>query len=214
MTENVRKKFSLNRAVFVKRPLESSALTVLCTLYHRFSDPGKYEVFINGSGRGAWRLFVQVEKGSAPNQISIDIATLDTRPHDCPGAEEPYLLNAGGIMAFFVSQGIERYVLQIRMMGEREKLSILDSRKSLPPGDLFSTTLVLPGVYRVVNEENGTEGALRVRLPDRNEKYRVDQVSLVESSREGFKPRETSILTGQSIAFLCTAPARLRVEPA
>jgi hypothetical protein len=210
------KKVVLNRAVFVQRPLDSSELSVLATLFHRFPVRGDYEVFVRRDAQVVRRLRVRVEEGNAPNQIDIDLAesslSASTRQAACLEDQE-FLLKTNGVIAFYASQGIERYTVSVTQDLREKRLTLLDSRKPLPEGDLFAVTLVRPGAYRVVNLTGKAEGQIQVSLPPR-EKYRADQVTLVECTKEGFQPREVSVYSGQSVAFHCRVPAQIRVEPA
>jgi hypothetical protein len=171
-----------------------------------------------------------VEEGNAPSQIDIDLSEFSRsaaprQESACP-EEQVILLNTQGVIAFYASQGIERYTVSVNQDLREKKLTLLDSQKALPEGDVFAVTLVRPGAYRVEDVARKGEkqlqrgdttihpavGQIQVSPPPR-ENYRADQITLVERTREGFKPREVSIYSGQSVAFLCRVPAQIRVEP-
>jgi hypothetical protein len=210
----IRRSFALNRALLSQRPLDSRALTVLAALFHRFPEAGNYEAFLRRGERLLQRVNVQVMDANAPNQITIDLATVEEQVDD--GDRKPYVLAVGGVLGFFVSAGTAAYTISINRLKrvsvrEGRKEVLLDSAREIPAGDLFVVTLVRPGTYRAVNELNRAEMRIAVSLP-RGERYRADQPSLVQSTQAGFDPKAVNTLAGRSLAFNCTAPAHIRVE--
>jgi hypothetical protein len=210
----IRQSFALNRAIFTQRTLDSRALTVLASLFHRFTESGNFEAFIHQGDRLIQRANVQVVDENAPNQITIDMAKLDEQAADCD--QKPYVLAVGGVLGFYVSTGVAAYTVTITRLGretgrEGRKEILLDNKREIPAGDLFAVTLVRPGIYRAVNELNRAEMHISASLP-RGEHYRADQPTLVQSTQVGFEPKEVKTLAGQSLAFNCTAPAQIRVE--
>jgi hypothetical protein len=69
----IRRSFSLNRAVLSQRTLDSRALTVLASLFHRFTEAGNYEAFFRQGDRLIQRATRCRRKRP---QITIDLATL------------------------------------------------------------------------------------------------------------------------------------------
>jgi hypothetical protein len=216
----------LNRAVFAARPYSSDALTVLTTLFHHFPEAGSFEIFISRNGALVSRLNLRVALENAPNQHNIDMAMLAA---DEPGCEtEPdYLLHVGGFIGFHASSGSDSYSVVVRQLGEREKRTLLVSNAEIPAGDLFAVTLVRPGAYRVMDSLNKNEAVVHVAAPqvpprerlrapratDARERYRPDQATLVEVRKEGFSEKEMRLMAGQSVVFLCNAPAKIQLEP-
>jgi hypothetical protein len=210
----INRSFALNRAVFTQRTLDSRSLTVLASLFHRFTEAGSYEAFFRQGDRIIQRANVQVVEENAPNQLTIDLATLQEQAEDCD--QKPYILAVGGVLGFFVSSGTAAYsvtVTRLTRITDREgrKETLLDSARAIPAGDLFAITLVRPGMYRAVNELTQAEMRISVSLP-RGEHYRADEPSLVRCSDAGFEPKGVKTLAGRSLAFHCTAPAQIRVE--
>ncbi len=202
----------LNRAVFTQKALDSGAITVLATLFHRFPEKGNYDLFVQRRQEVIYRSHIRVVAENAPNQINVDLAALSESGADCDSpAEEGYTLAAGGVMGFYASQGTGQYVVRIEEITEKEKRTLLDSSEAVAEGGLFAVTLVRPGTYRVTNAEARSEGEIRVSLP-KGEKFRVDQPTLVEYGRDGFKPKRLAMYAGQSVVFNCTMRARIRVE--
>ncbi len=200
-----RKSVVLNRPVFAQRVFDSRALTVLTTLFHRFPEAGDYDLQVWRDERLIHRAPVRVVAEGAPHQIHLDLAALMEMG-------EPYVLAVGGVIGFYVSQGVGQYRVGIAQFTPREKAVRLDNRRAIPEGDLFAVTLVRPGVYHVLQTEGRGEGEIRVRLP-RGEPYRPDQATRVTIGKGGaLEPRTVEILAGQSVVFWCTVSASLRIE--
>jgi hypothetical protein len=203
----------LNRPVFTQRAFDSSALTVLTTLIHRFAEAGTYDLFIRRGEQVVHRAEVHVvREAEAAHQIDVDMARLSADPKGCDcGKRAGYTLREGGVMCFFVSKGISRYSVLVEQIGIKEKRTLLDSAKVIPEGDLFAVTLVLPGAYRALNTVANAEGLVEVAMPA--ERYRLDQPSIVEVKRTGrFSPHRVGILLGQTVVFRCGTQARIRLE--
>ncbi|MEW6580258.1 MAG: hypothetical protein AB1435_13850 [Chloroflexota bacterium] len=208
-----KKKVLLNRAMFSIRPYESSALTVLTTLFHHFTEAGNYELFVRRGGAVIHRAAIQVGEKGAQQQLNLDLAALrDTEARECCDKEAgtKYALAVNSIMGFYVSQGTGAYSVEIARTEHKERRA-LDSAAHVPPGDLFAVTLVRPGTYRAVNEEGGAEALIRVKPPDRKD-YRAGEAVLVTCGAGAFKPKRVEITSGHSVVFRCETPARLRVE--
>ncbi len=207
-----RQKVVLNRAIFSARPLDSSALTVLSTLIHRFPEPGDYEVFIRRGGQLVQRAPVRVVKEDATYQINVDMAALDEAGGGecCCDDDSAYVLNAGGVMTFHATRGTGAYNVSVTQLGEREKHTLLDSREVVPAGDWFAVTLVRPGLYKVSAGDASAE--IRVGMPKAGGGYRTDEANLVELSKTGFRTKSARMLSGQTVVFQMSVPARVRVE--
>lgn len=210
-TAEVKRTPVLNRALFSKRTLESGALSVLGTIFHRFEAAGIYEVTIRVERGASQRVQVNVVNSGAPNQINLDVTTLGG-DSDCQCEEnEARSLNAGGVMGFYTSKGGSPFTVTIEQIAERERKLVLDSTQGIPSGDLFSVTLIRPGTYRVTNALNKSAMTVSVNLP-KGEKYLVSQTKSVEVVAEGFKSRGETLFPGQTLVFQCHVPAQLRVE--
>ncbi len=203
----------LNRPVFRLRAFDSGNLTVLTTLIHRFAEAGSYDLFVRRGERVVHRATVNVVRETgAPHQIDVDMADLGSAEKGCEcGKREGYTLREGGVMCFFVSRGNARFKVSVQQIGAKEKRTLLDSANSIPAGDLFAVTLVLPGAYRVVNTESKAEMTVEVEMPAGP--YQMDQPTIVEIGRTGrFGSRRVSIMLGQSVVFRCGTQARIQLE--
>ncbi|MDH3252890.1 MAG: hypothetical protein OEM41_08865 [Ignavibacteria bacterium] len=222
------KKAVLNRAVFTLRPFDSGALTVLTTLLHHFPEVGDYEAFVHRDGQHVLRLHVHVVDKDAPFQHNIDMAK-PLKSDDCGCSDKAdLLLNVGGILGFYASEGTAGYTVTVTQLGKKEKRTLLDSHTGIPAGDLFAVTLVRPGAYRVIDRLNKAEATVTVEMPEvpkkgevgqrsvaaRESRYRPDRPSLVKVDKGAFTPKETRIYAGQTVVFQCAVTSQIRVEMA
>lgn len=212
------KKMVLNRAVFSKRPFDSGALTVLATLFHRFSEAGDYEVFVSRDGQTVHRTRIQVVGENAPTQLNLEMSSLGNLVEGCNcEADKDLVLKTGGVVSFYASQGVSAYSVSVEKSDDKNKrkVTLLDSSSLIPEGDLYAVTLVHAGVYRVTATAGKAraEGEVRVAAP-KGEKYRPDQPVLVAFGKEGFSPKSAQIMAGQTVVFHLTQAARIQVEMA
>lgn len=240
--QNDSKKVTLNRAVFAARPHDSTALTCLDTLLHRFNDPGDYAVFIHRGARMIRRLTVQVTKDNAAMQHNIDLAVLEHQDCACHQDEKAdYTVKAGGVLGFYVSSGIASYSISVRNSsvkdGSNDSTVIFDSSKGVAAGDFFAATLVRPGLYRVREQLSKAEATIQVNVPpvpvslsgkpdtgkssakkgdlktaSATPGYRPDRPQLFEFGPKGFGQKELQIFSGQSVVVRCGQIAQLRFE--
>lgn len=230
-----KKQILLNRAIFSQSSFDSSALTVLTTLLHHFTEAGDYDVFVRSTGQRDRRLRLQVLPEGAPTQINIDLAALD-KPDEEPGCcqdREDYRLQVNGVAGFYAAQGTGSYNLLINRNDQREKTVFLDSASEIPAGDLFAVTLVRPGAYMAADALSGKfRVTIQVEMPPArttdngpdqdtgkmsatdspSPRYRPDRAVLVTLDKNGFNEKTVNLFAGQSIVFFCQIPARLRVE--
>lgn len=224
----------LNRALFAGRSLESGALAPLTTLLHRFTVAGDYELFVRRDGQLIGRNIVHVVgelpreepprgtdmgRGDIPRpiptgatyQTNVDLATFGATVAGCAPEASATVLATGGVLGFYVSEGMSRYTVTItRLVGEKKE-TVLDSAAGVPEGDFFAVTFVRPGVYTVANRLG--EGQMKVEIKLPTEKgYRPNEGALVQVSRGGFDPASASLYSGQSILFQCRTAAQFAVE--
>ena len=196
----------LNRAIFVLRPFQATALTPLATLIHRFPVPGTFEVFIRRDGSLMHRAPVHVAEGGV-FQINIDMAG---------SFDSTYAIAPGGALGFFVGKGEGAYSVTLDRITGRERATVLDSTKGIPAGDLFAVTLVRVGRYRVIDAVNKIEGMITVDTPPApptrieraardaaapRQRFRPDQPTGATIARGAMQPKE--------IRNLCRAVGRL-----
>lgn len=228
----------LNRALFTSRPLESGALAPLTTLLHRFTEAGDYELFVRQDGHIIGRSIVRVVgdlpreapprgtdmgRGDAPQgdtprlaagatyQTNIDLAAFGATTADCAPDATATVLATGGVLGFYVGEGMSRYNVTItRLVGEKKE-TVLDSAAGVPEGDFFAVTFMRPGVYSVANHLDQGQMKIEVKLPT-EKGYRPNDGAVVQVHPGGFDPAGVSLYSGQSILFQCRTAAQFAVE--
>ena len=205
----------LNRPVIAQRAFDSSALSVLATIFHPFPKPGRYDVLAQ-SDRGDTRRFaVEVAEGGE-DQVNVDLGdgVHGRSPCACDEPGPEYRLRVGGVMGFFVSRGVARYSVTITRFGEKAKELVLDSSKGLPAADLFALTLVRPGVYSVLATPGKGAAKITVELPKPDPKRRLDtgQIAVLEVAKGDIKPKQVKISSGQSVLVKLSTRSRIVVK--
>jgi len=211
----MKKNLTLNRPVFEQQAFDSSALTVLATLFHRFVEPADYDLTVRRDDRVIHRAAVRVAAEGAPSQLNLDLAKLGGEPACAREGAPVYTLAAGGVLGLYASAGVGRYAVTIVRLDQREKRIVLDSARAVPAGDLFAVTLVRPGLYQAltVGDQGRGKGELRVALPKEGDKLRVDQATLIELGDQGLlRPDAAKLFSGQSVVFQCKLPTRIQVQ--
>lgn len=203
------KTLTLNRPVFTQQVFNSTALTVLTSLFHPFPEEGRYDVVVRRGNRVALRTSVCVESsGCTTTQHTIDLA------HPNP-PEDGYQLDVGGVMGFYVSEGTGEYTVIITRLGEREKQVVLNSAEAVPKGSIFAVTLIRPGNYQVRTADGRSRGRIRLSLPKSHEeraKNPPDQATTVVVDEKGsFSSDAINLYTGQSVVFICQLPVQIQV---
>ncbi len=229
----------LNRALFAGRSLDSGALAPLTTLLHRFTEAGDYELFVRRDGQLIGRSIVRVVgelpraepprgtdmgRGDGPGnaaprpvpagatyQTNIDLATFGATAAGCAPEAAATVLATGGVLGFYVGDGMSRYNVTLTRLTGDKKETVLDSAAGVPEGDFFAVTFVRPGVYTVANRLDKGQMKVEVKLPT-EKGYRPNDGALVQVGRGGFDPANVSLYSGQSILFQCRTAAQFAVE--
>ena len=210
----MKKSITLNQPVFAQEAFDSSSLSVLTTLFHRFTEVGDYEVFVRRSEQVIHRARVSVAAEGGSYQINVDMAKLGDVRSTCE-CESGYGIALGGAIGFHASEGVAKYSVLITRLDKREKQTVLDSSRAIPAGDFFAVTLVRPGLYQVLNfgERGRGKGEVKVTLPKKGDRIPVEQVTMIEAGDQGaLNPSAARLTSGQSIVFQCKLPTRIQVQ--
>ena len=203
----MRKNITLNRPVFAQQVFNSTALTVLTSLFQPFPEEGKYDLVVRRGNTVVDRTTVCVEGTGCMTQRNIDLAKFSP-------PEGGYQLDVGGVLGFFVSEGTGRYSVTITQMGEREKRVVLNSAEAVPKGSVFAVTLVRPGNYQMRTQTGRSLGRITLRVPAAEErsKYQTEQAVTVEVDEKGaLRSDAVNLYTGQSVVFICQSPVQLQI---
>jgi hypothetical protein len=206
----IRKSITLNRPAFTQQVFDSSGLTVLTSLFYRFTHEGDFDMIVRNNQSVILRCNVHVEGKSGRAQTTLDLAALEI-------PKEGLRLDVDSVLCFFVSKGTGRYTVTITEIGERQKNTLLDNSEIVPEGGIFAVTLTRPGNYRMHLAQEHSDGKIHVRMPEqapaaKGETYRTEQAAVIEVDGKGnFKPNAVNIYSGQSVVFVCHAPVRIQV---
>ncbi|MEJ7604898.1 MAG: hypothetical protein WKF37_01180 [Bryobacteraceae bacterium] len=135
-------------------------------------------------------------------QLNIDLgATKPRRPHggdcECKQAHgDMPVVSPKGYVLFHASAGDG---LSVTVAGEDQKV-VFDSSR-LQEGDLFATTLLEPGVYRMENRMGGAKGEIIVTLtPEDAKRIKSLEAQYVDVAG-GFNPAKVELVSSQGLVF-------------
>jgi len=208
--------------IFTQFGLDSGALTILGRVIHQFGAPGEYRGAALLPNAPAVPFYVTVDKGSAANQVQIDLAALTNTPagsggcscgknHGGPSAAHCFV-GAKGYAVFHVSGGAGGHA--VRIVGVEKSQLEFDST-ALAKGDLFAATILRPGRYAVTNlTQAGTAaGNIEVSYPVTGRApYRPAEPARVSCTTAGFSPAAIELTAAQSCVFNCEASSRIKIE--
>lgn len=207
---------ALNRALLSRQPIDSSALAVRGVLMHRYTRPGRYEVFVSRAGRVVHRELVDVAPDQGATQLDVRLGVPEDEARCNCGGRQPQggRLQAGGVMAFHAARGAASYQVRIERWHDKGRDVELDSAKGLPAGDLFAAALVMPGRYRALLGRKVVADVV-VRHPDPRpnpkQPHRTDQPVMVKTGQPPKKPLE--LAAGTCLVLWLDEPGTVRVEP-
>lgn len=203
----------LNRALFQCKTFDSGSLGVLSAIYHRFTDPGDYDLLVTTGGQVARRLHVHVAKDDAPEQADLDLAVSDGGSCACGDTQHGLRIRAGGSVCFYSGTGARTFTIEAHSRDAKGMQIVLDTGKSLDAGDAFSATLVRPGHYRVGLSHVKSALDLLVEMPDPKGKGKQQgEAEVVRVGKEGFDTNKASMQVGQTIFFVLEHPCSVRAE--
>lgn len=206
---------TLNRALFQSKTFDSASLGVLAAIHHRFATPGDYDVLVSSVGKVTHRTHVHVAKEDAPGQVALDLAALGRGEAGCScgDAQQGTRVLAGGTVCFYAGMGTRAFTIAVNGRDEKGAHAVLDTGKELAAGDVFSTTLVRPGLYRVGLRHAKSTLDLLVEMPDPKKKAEPQQdAQVVRVGKEGFDTNKASMQVGQTIFFVLEHPCSVRAE--
>ncbi len=205
-----RAKPTLNIHLFKQIGLDSGALTLLGTIVHNLPRPGAYHGTVMRGEEIRARFEIAVDEKAAAGQVNIDLALLDDPFNGC--GRKKFTVHPKGAILFHVSKGPGGYYVIVDAAGGEKCEAVFDSRK-LDNGDMFVSTVLRPGEYRVTNALNRHTARLEVPYPERQEVAQCHHRPLAISCTEkGFEPLEIHAKVAQAQAYLIRAPARIVIE--
>lgn len=126
------------------------------------ANAGRQQVDVYRHGKLAGSVLLDVEAECPDKQVTIDLAMLERPPKNdhCCCEEKPHghRVEKGGYALFHVGSGSGGYSLKSYPLDTRKDSRPFDSQH-LQQGDLFGTTLLRPGKYRLEDR------AAKISLP-------------------------------------------------
>ncbi len=174
---------------------DSGALGPLGIVIHQFSEPGAYHVAIHRQGRCVARTVFDVDP-AGDRQIEIHLTAAGRQSLFL--CDTPKVVPSGFVL--FHASGGDGYSATVTSDSER---TVFDSAK-LSPGDLYATSLLEPGKYKLANAAGVARAEIEVKAAvDDVEPFYIDVTS------KSFEPAKISLNSSQGLVFRVKQSARV-----
>jgi len=197
------------RETVLQQEFDSGSLTPLCTVIHHVEETGLYigEVAHGESVVGTFR--VQAVGDGADRQATIDLATVRGT------ATAARLVLAPGSIVLHTSVGTIGYSVRLWRSGDQGREPEFDSQ-DLGADDLFAVTLLYPGDWEVVDEDDRPLCRLSVEACEPDDRpYRPPAPAVSELTDEALESAGSAQLhQAQTQVFRAGGRSRIRVRPA
>ena len=142
----------INRFLLEQTRHDSGELVQPDFVVHPFAEPGRYQVDVYRHGKAVTTMMLEVSGDCADQQLSIDLAALE-RPAtksdcSCHDGDHVQQVAKGGYVLFYVGSGSGGYSVKTYPAATKTEKGLFDSQ-ALQGGDLFGTTLLRPGHYKI-----------------------------------------------------------------
>lgn len=213
----------INRFILSQVNLDSSSLTTLTSVIHRFSEPGEYHAAVLRGADTVGRFSIMVGERKTPQaasmselqqSINIDLKRLDMPWSQHLESQECncFMLNPGGYAVFHVSTGAGGYAIEIRKIGrEHGGVKVFDSRE-LKDEDIFAATVLRPGTYYITNVNTDAKAELVVAYPEIGKIPRQPETVQIECTRNALAPDKIRINPTQGLLFRFKTTSRIKIE--
>lgn len=204
---------------FTQIGLDSSALTMLGTVVHSFSEPGEYRGTVHAGDGPEATFYVSVDRDCAVAQVNIDLATLvdpelggADADRGCSKPErERFVVHPKGYAVFHVSRGRGGYWVNVRPNDESPDVTAYDTR-TLVPGDIFAGTIQRPGLYELKNLLTNARADVRVAYPTVGKTAYRPPPAIHLDVGETIDSAYTELAPLQGLALHVTCPAHITLE--
>lgn len=198
----------LNRFVFDQVNFDSGVLITKSSIVHPVYEPGEYQGSVRKGEEVVGSFSLTVSEESAEIQASIDLYTVEIRGIQ---AANSYKLSPRGCCVFYVSSGAGGYKVELAKGGKEKPEKVFDTRE-LTEGDVFTATLIRPGVYAVKNQDNGPDSQIVVPYPKRVKRKPDLKPLSLESGERGIIPSKLEVQAGCGIMFHIKGRSRISIE--
>jgi hypothetical protein len=208
----MRMKYYFNRSLFDQVNLDSSALTVKTTVVHPINEPGDYAGQVSRNNQVVAYFKVSVRDENTEKAVHIDLSELDTLlTHSYPTRKAGFEVATKGFCVFHVGSGSGGYVVTLGQPGKGEHANPYSTRE-LVEGDVFTTTILRPGIYVATNAKTKASAEITVPYPKRNDsKNQLKPVS-IECSPKGMQPDKLTAQSGAGIIFSIKTDSKISIE--
>ncbi len=204
---------------------DSGALSGLGAVAHQVSAPGMHRLTIFQGDKVLQTMPVLIQPppittadaAGAAAPVSVQINLRDLLPElgqVIPRQPQPDLqIPAQGYMVFQAPSGVSGYAVQLRTGDSDTQPPSFDSRE-LQNGDIFTTTILRPGRYSLVNAVTGAKGEIRVEYPVvGNTPYTPPDALNVQVTDQGFQPNAIQLKPAQGLIFrIGNTHARVQID--
>lgn len=199
-----------NQLLFEQVNLDSGALTMKDSIVHTVHEEGIYHGQTSRGSDINNFFLLQVSKDFPDKQVYIDLNSLEGK-NGSPQAKNSFTLAPGGLIIFYVADGVGGYAVNLIQAGERSLEKPFNSRE-LKEEDIFTASLLRPGLYMAKNQKNNTSMELVVPYPRRITKKPVLRTTTIECTDKGMSPAKVEVQAGAGIIFLIKTTARILIE--
>jgi len=211
----------INRFVFSQINLDSSSITMLASVAHKFSEPGEYYGEIFRGTETVGKFTIMVSDCPTPSVVSPEIrqqsVKIDLKSIEQPVSLQPksqicncFNLKPNGYALFYVSTGTGGYRIEIKNP-QREGAKVFDNCE-LKENDLFIATPIRPGTYRITNTYTNASAELTVTYPEIGKTQRNASPTQVECTQDAITPNNIKINPAQALVISFKAPSRIKIE--
>lgn len=195
----------INRQLLTQTSLDSGSLTMLGSVFHRFSEAGKYHGVVLQGTKSVTTFSLTVMEEYEAMQTEIDLATIEQQ-------RRHFTLKKDGYAVFYVSRGSGGYAVVVTKLEKSDGVRVFDSRK-LQQGDLFTATLIRPGKYTLRDANNDGPGEIVVAYPrPTGRRYVQPEPIYIDCTEQGFDPNRISVAAAQGQIYRCRTSSRIMID--
>jgi hypothetical protein len=205
-------KYYFNRSLFDQVDLDSSSLTVKTTIVHPMNEPGDYAGQVSKNNQIVGHFEVNVRDENANPVAHIDLTELDMlMTTTYANTNSSFEIATKGHCVFHVGSGMGGYVVTLTQPGKSEHAKPYSTRE-LSEGDVFTATILRPGIYVATNVKTKASTELTVPYPKRNDSRNQLKPVTIECSPKGMHLNKVTVQSGAGIIFSIKTDSKISIE--
>lgn len=205
----------LNRFLLEQTYHDSGALVQPDFVVHPCTHAGRHQVDVQRHGKLITSIMLDVDPEHSDKQVSIDLAALQQpeQKEDCCCHDKApvYRVSQHGYALFYVGSGSGGYSVKSFPLNDGQEGAPFDSQH-LQQGDLFGTTLLRPGRYRLEDPPNKVSVILHVEAVKPGRTRYVPPDALQLDIPELRKHKELRLQQAQGIVICAERDNRLLIQ--